>query len=71
MYLLFSSASPPSGLMLQGKVRSSNSAVAGDSAAAIYVGVIAASYALMQFLFAPIVGAISARFGRRPLSRRS
>ena len=32
-----------------------------------YVGVIGASYALMQFLFAPIVGALSDRFGRRPI----
>ncbi|MDH3402156.1 MAG: TCR/Tet family MFS transporter [Acidobacteriota bacterium] len=32
-----------------------------------YVGVIAASYALMQFLCAPILGALSDRFGRRPI----
>lgn len=32
-----------------------------------YVGVIGASYALMQFLFAPILGALSDRFGRRPV----
>ncbi|MGB7323628.1 MAG: TCR/Tet family MFS transporter [Rubripirellula sp.] len=32
-----------------------------------YVGVIGATYALMQFLFAPIVGALSDRFGRRPV----
>ncbi len=32
-----------------------------------YVGVIGASYALMQFLFAPIMGALSDRFGRRPV----
>jgi DHA1 family tetracycline resistance protein-like MFS transporter len=32
-----------------------------------YVGVIAASYALMQFVFAPILGALSDRFGRRPI----
>ncbi len=32
-----------------------------------YVGVIAASYALMQFFFAPIMGAFSDRFGRRPI----
>ena len=36
-----------------------------------YVGVIGASYALMQFLFAPIVGALSDRFGRRPIIRIS
>ena len=32
-----------------------------------YVGVISATYALMQFLFAPIMGALSDRFGRRPV----
>ncbi len=32
-----------------------------------YVGVIGASYAMMQFLFAPLVGALSDRFGRRPI----
>ena len=38
-----------------------------ESDASIYVGVISATYALMQFLFAPIVGALSDRFGRRPI----
>ncbi len=32
-----------------------------------YVGVIGATYALMQFLCAPIMGALSDRFGRRPI----
>ena len=32
-----------------------------------YVGVIGATYALMQFLCAPIMGALSDRFGRRPV----
>lgn len=32
-----------------------------------YVGIIGASYALMQFFFAPILGALSDRFGRRPI----
>ena len=32
-----------------------------------YVGVIAAVYSLMQFLFAPVMGALSDRFGRRPV----
>ncbi len=42
--------------------------VGGDTAlAARYVGVIGASYALMQFLFAPILGGLSDRFGRRPI----
>jgi DHA1 family tetracycline resistance protein-like MFS transporter len=35
--------------------------------AALYVGMIGASYALMQFIFAPILGALSDRFGRRPV----
>lgn len=42
----------------------------GDSSyvqAGRYVGIIGATYALMQFLFAPIVGALSDRFGRRPV----
>jgi len=34
---------------------------------AIYNGPVLASYALMQFIFAPIVGGISDRFGRRPV----
>ncbi|MEM7476084.1 MAG: TCR/Tet family MFS transporter [Planctomycetota bacterium] len=38
---------------------------ASESIAALYYGIIAASYSLMQFLFAPIVGALSDRFGRR------
>ncbi len=42
--------------------------VGGDSAlAGRYVGVIGASYALMQFFCAPILGALSDRFGRRPI----
>lgn len=42
--------------------------VGGDAAlAGFYVGVIGTSYALMQFLFAPILGALSDRFGRRPV----
>jgi MFS transporter, DHA1 family, tetracycline resistance protein len=41
---------------------------AGDAAlAAKYYGWIGASYALMQFFFAPILGALSDRFGRRPV----
>ncbi|AEV39500.1 Tetracycline resistance protein, class A (TetA(A)) [Pseudovibrio sp. FO-BEG1] len=35
--------------------------------AALWGGYIAASYAAMQFLFGPAVGAISDRFGRRPV----
>ena len=37
------------------------------SRAGRYVGVIGATYALMQFLCAPIMGALSDRFGRRPV----
>lgn len=38
-----------------------------DSTAGWYIGWIGASYAAMQFLFAPILGALSDRFGRRPI----
>lgn len=42
--------------------------VGGSTAmAGWYVGIIAASYSLMQFLCAPILGALSDRFGRRPV----
>jgi DHA1 family tetracycline resistance protein-like MFS transporter len=42
--------------------------VASDySRAGFYVGVIGSVYALMQFLFAPVLGALSDRFGRRPV----
>lgn len=42
--------------------------VGGNSAtAARYYGVIAAAYAFMQFIFAPVLGALSDRFGRRPV----
>jgi len=40
---------------------------ASYSRASLYVGVIAAMYALMQFVFSPIVGALSDHFGRRPI----
>ena len=38
-----------------------------ESGAAWYYGIIAASYAMMQFIFSPILGALSDRFGRRPI----
>src|SRR6201990_3208282 len=42
--------------------------VAGDTArASEFVGLFAAVWALMQFLFTPVQGALSDRFGRRPL----
>ena len=40
----------------------------GDtSLAGRYVGIIGASYSVMQFVFAPIIGSLSDRFGRRPV----
>jgi DHA1 family tetracycline resistance protein-like MFS transporter len=42
--------------------------VGGDTGmAGRYVGVIGAAYALMQFFCAPIMGALSDRYGRRPI----
>lgn len=38
-----------------------------ESAAGWYVGIIAATYSLMQFFCAPVLGALSDRFGRRPI----
>ena len=37
------------------------------AAAARYIGVFGAAWALMQFIFSPIQGALSDRFGRRPV----
>src|SRR5688572_4625953 len=36
-------------------------------AAAVAYGVIVALYSLMQFFFGPLLGALSDRFGRRPI----
>jgi len=38
-----------------------------DAAGARYVGLFVATWALMQFVFAPILGGLSDRFGRRPV----
>lgn len=37
------------------------------SEAAIYGGLLAGAYSTMQFIFAPILGALSDRYGRRPM----
>jgi DHA1 family tetracycline resistance protein-like MFS transporter len=40
----------------------------GDVSRAAYIyGALAAAYSLMQFVFAPLVGALSDRYGRRPV----
>ncbi|HXP90573.1 MAG TPA: TCR/Tet family MFS transporter [Fibrobacteria bacterium] len=41
--------------------------VAHTSHVAPWIGILAALYATMQFLFAPVLGAMSDRFGRRPV----
>lgn len=38
-----------------------------EQQAAPYVGLLSATYAVMQFLFAPVLGALSDHFGRRPV----
>ena len=37
------------------------------SQAAVWGGLLATSFAVMQFLFGPIIGSLSDRFGRRPV----
>lgn len=37
------------------------------SEAALWGGILATSFAVMQFLFGPVIGALSDRFGRRPV----
>lgn len=39
----------------------------GLSAASVYGGLLTFSYAIFQFLFAPVIGALSDKYGRRPL----
>lgn len=41
--------------------------VPGEAAAASWYGVFVATYAVMQFVFSPILGSLSDRFGRRPV----
>ncbi|HVZ12897.1 MAG TPA: MFS transporter, partial [Bauldia sp.] len=41
--------------------------VAGPTDSAVLFGVIMAVYALMQFICSPVLGALSDRFGRRPV----
>jgi len=38
-----------------------------ESQTSLAVGILAATYAAMQFIFAPILGSLSDRFGRRPV----
>lgn len=38
-----------------------------ETTATAYYGTIASAYALMQFFFSPVLGALSDRFGRRPI----
>ncbi|MQP64476.1 MFS transporter [Niveispirillum sp. SYP-B3756] len=40
---------------------------ADDAHAAWWMGMMVASFSIMQFLFAPVLGALSDRFGRRPV----
>lgn len=40
---------------------------AGLSSAAIWGGILATSFAVMQFVFGPLIGNLSDRFGRRPV----
>ncbi len=39
----------------------------GVSSAALWGGVLSTTFAAMQFLFGPVIGAVSDRFGRRPV----
>ena len=41
--------------------------VTGAADVAPYIGILAALYAMMQFVFAPVLGALSDRVGRRPV----
>ncbi|MBL7889633.1 MAG: TCR/Tet family MFS transporter [Bacteroidia bacterium] len=39
----------------------------GISDASVYGGLLAVAYSLMQFIFSPVIGGLSDRFGRRPV----
>ncbi|MBN8697626.1 MAG: TCR/Tet family MFS transporter [Bacteroidetes bacterium] len=39
----------------------------GISQASVYGGLLAVAYSLMQFIFSPVIGGLSDRFGRRPV----
>ncbi|EKA2132990.1 Tet(A)/Tet(B)/Tet(C) family tetracycline efflux MFS transporter [Citrobacter freundii] len=41
--------------------------LAGENVGSIHYGALLATYALMQFIFAPMLGALSDQFGRRPV----
>ncbi len=49
--------------ILQGLVRD----LGGGDHLALHVGLLMALYAAMQFVFAPLLGVLSDRFGRRPV----
>jgi DHA1 family tetracycline resistance protein-like MFS transporter len=49
------------------KLQAAHGVTGGEAAAAPVVGWLTATYAIMQFLFAPMLGALSDRFGRRPV----
>lgn len=51
--------------VLPGLIREVNGGALGQ--AAVWGGLLATSFAVMQFLFGPIMGGLSDRFGRRPI----
>lgn len=55
------------GLEVEAGKESEAEKAAAISRASWFYGMIGASYALMQFIFSPIIGSISDRFGRRPV----
>jgi MFS family permease len=56
------------GAMIAGLERFGESAgMSGDNLVVLFGGVLGAAYAFLQFLFAPVAGSLSDRFGRRPV----